>query len=157
MKSNLIVTVLIFALPLLAATPDSKVEGKFVVAGADAQLKYVRARRVKLDEKGKQGYAVLLSARPATGDIETWRTAEPSERGSFIVVLFEANGAVWVAELGHAKAKSGRFGVVTELQKVTFEVRDNRINGQVKTDGEQVFTEDHYTVDLSFTAPLEEK
>jgi hypothetical protein len=146
---------LLLALPLLAATTDSKVDGKFIVGSADAQLKHVRAKRVKLDEKGKQGYAVLLSAQPATGDILEWRTKEPSERGSFIVVLFESNGAIWVADLAHVKAKSGRFGVVTELQKVAFDVKNNQLAAHVKTDGEQVFTDDHYNVDLSFSAPLE--
>src|SRR5262249_49795589 len=146
---------LILAFPLLAATTDSKVEGKFVVGGMDAQLKYARAQRVKLDEKGKQGYAVLLSAKPATGDILAWRTAEPSERGSFICILFEANGAVWVAELGHVKAKSGRSGVVTELQKLSFDVKDNRLAAHVSTNGDQFFTQDHYNVDLTFAAPLE--
>jgi len=53
------------------------------------------------------------------------------------------------------KAKSGRFGVVTELQKVAFDVKDNRLTAHVKTDGEQVFTDDHYNVDLNFSAPLE--
>ena len=146
---------LILALPLLAAATDSKVEGKFIVGGTDAQLKHVRAKRVKLDEKGKQGYAVLLSARPSTGDILEWRTKEPSERGSFIVALFEANGAVWVAELGHIKARSGRFGVVTELQTVSFNVRDDGLMVHVKTDGDQLFTQDTYNVDLTFATPLE--
>jgi len=150
-----IALILILALPLFAATTDSKVDGKFIVGGADARLKHVRAKRVKLDQKGKQGYAVLLSAQPATGDILEWRTKEPSERGSFVVVLFESNGAVWVADLAHVKAKSGRFGVVTELQKVAFDVKDNRLTAHVKTDGEQVFTDDHFNVDLTFSGPLE--
>ena len=145
-------------LPLFAATnTESKVEGKFIVGGTDAQLHYVRAKHVKLDEKGKQGYEVLLSARPSAGNIDEWRTKEPSERGSFIVVLFEANGAIWVADLGHVKAKSGRFGILTELQKTAFEVRDNRISAHITTNGDQVFTEDHYQIDLTFSAPLEEK
>ena len=146
----------LFAICLFAAAePPAKVEGSFVVGGTDAQLKHVRAKRAKLDEKGRMGYAVLLSAQPAKGDIDAWRTAQPSERGSFIYVMFEPNGEIWVAELGHAKAKSGRFGVVTELQKVAFDVRDQRIKAHVKTDGEQTFTDDHYTVDLTFEAPVE--
>jgi hypothetical protein len=40
-------------------------------------------------------------------------------------------------------------------QKVAFDVRDNRLTAHIKTDGEQVFTDDHYNVDLSFSAPLE--
>jgi len=39
-------------------------------------------------------------------------------------VLFEANGSIWVAELGHVKAKSGRFGVMTELPKGCLDVHD---------------------------------
>jgi hypothetical protein len=155
LSRRITIITLLLTLPLLAATSDTKVEGKFVVGGTDARLKYVRAQRVKLDEKGKQGYAVLLSAQPVTGDVEGWRTKEPSERGSFIVVLFETNGAVWVTELAHVKAKSGRFGVTTEVQKVAFDVHDNRIAAHIKTDGEQVFTDDHYEVDLTFAAPLE--
>jgi hypothetical protein len=141
---------------VFGATPGaSKVEGLFVVARTDAQLKYVRAARVKLDDKGKPGYAVLISARPATGNISTWQTADPKERGSFIFVLFEPNGAIWVAELGHAQAKGGRFGVVTEIQKVAFEVRDQRLAAHIRTAGEQTFSDNRYSVDLRLEAALE--
>jgi hypothetical protein len=146
---------LLLTLPLLAATSESKVDGKFIVAGTDAQLKYARAKRARLDDKGKQGYAVLLSAQPATGDFLEWRTKEPSEKGSFICVLFEQNGAVWVADIAHVKAKSGRFGVVTELQKVAFEVRNGGIAAHITTNGDQLFTDDHYDIDLTFSAPLD--
>ena len=99
-----------------AAAQASTVKGKFVVGGADAGLKHVRAQRTELDEKTK-GFVVLLSAKPAEGDIADWRMADPEERGSFIFLMLEESGAVWVAELGHANAKTGRFGVVTELEK----------------------------------------
>ena len=147
--------VLLFAAMPLVAAGEGKVTGSFIVGGADAQLQHVRAKPAKLDEKGLQGYAVLLSAKPATGDILAWQTADPSERGSFIFLLLEKNGNIWVAELGHVKAKSGRFGVVTELQKASFEVQNGRIVAHLRTDGEQVFTDDHYKVDLTFDVPLE--
>ena len=148
--------VLLAALVIAAGAGSGKVDGTFKVAGKDAQLKHVRAKRVKLDEKGKPGYAVLLSAKPASGDIESWRTAQPSERGSFIYVLFEPKGDIWVAELGHAAAKGGRFGVVTELQKVSFDVNAQRLAAHISTNGEQTFTDDRYSVDLTFEAPVED-
>jgi len=153
---SLMVVTLLVALPVPGAPPAAgKVEGTFMVAGADAQLKHVRAARVKLDEKGKVGYAVLISAKPATGDISRWRLEDPSERGSFVFALFETSGAVWVAHLAHAKAKSRNFGVVTELQKAAFEVRDQRLLAKIRTDGEQTFTDDRYSVDLRFEAAIE--
>lgn len=141
-------------LPLPAAT-TGKVSGTFVLAGSDAQLKYVRATRVKLDEK-KSGYAVVISAEPPTGEIMDWKTAEPSKKGNFIHVMFESNGDVWVTELGHVKSSAGRFAVVTEVHKVTFDVHDGRLAAHIKTDGDQKFDEP-YNVDLTFEAPLEEK
>jgi hypothetical protein len=146
----------LFALAFLFATNDtSKVSGKFIVGGTDAKLKYVRAAAVTL-EKNKQGYAVLLSSMPAKGDILAWRTKEPKEAGgSFIVLMLESNGAVWVAEIGHLSSKSGRFGVVTELRKVSFEVKNGRASGHYTTGGDQFFTRDHYDIDVSFDAPLE--
>jgi hypothetical protein len=147
----------LLALPVGGKTAgEGKVEGSFVVAGVDAQLKYVRARRIDLDGKGKTGYAVLLSARMAAGDIAKWKTAEPSERGSFIYVLFDKNGQVWAAELGHRLAKSGRFGVVTELQKAAFAIRGRRLIASIKTAGDQTFFEDRYSVDLRFEATLDQ-
>jgi hypothetical protein len=144
------------ASPVPGATASAgKVEGSFVVAGKDAQLKHVRAKRVKLDEKGSTGYAVLLSARPATGDITRWELEDPTKSGSFVYVIFEKSGAVWVAHLAHAQAKSRNFGVVTELGKVAFEVRDQRLVAHVRTAGEQTFTDDRYSVDLRFEVPLE--
>jgi len=141
------------AAPLWAA-PQGTVQGSFVLDGVDAKLTHVRAARAALD-KGKSGYEVLLSARPADGDLSSWRTAEPAERGSFIHLLFEPNGAIWVADLGHAAAKSGRFGVVTELETVSFGVHGDRLTGHVRTRGEQSFGDDRYSVDLTFDAPLE--
>ncbi len=150
-------TVLLLAAHTVASAPASpgKVTGTFLVAGADAELKHVRAVRAKLDEKGKKGYAVLLSARPATGDISPWRMGDPKERGSFIYLMLEANGEIWIAELAHAKAKTSRFGVVTEVGKVAFEVRNERLVAHVRTAGEQTFTDDRYSLDLRFEAPLE--
>lgn len=139
------------SLPVFAS---GSVEGSFKVGGKDAGLKLARAAKVEL-EKGKPGYALLLSARPAEGPIESWRTAEPADRGSFIVVLFEEKGGVWVAELGHAAAKSGRFGVVTELAADGFVVKGEKVSAHLTTYGDQSFGDDTYSVDLRFEAPLE--
>ena len=133
-----------------------KVEGTFVVGGSDAQLKYVRAVRTTLDEKGKMGFALLLSARNATGDIAAWRTGEPSERGSFIFLILEPTGNVWVAELGHAAAKSGRFGVVSEVKTSGFQVQGDQLVVTVRTDGEQQFTADRYNINLKVEATIEQ-
>ncbi len=95
------VVALLIASPAMPESKPANVKGTFVVGGTDAYLKHVRAKRVKLDEKGKAGYAVLLSERPSTGDFSDWRTAEPSKRGSFIFLLLEKSGDIWVAELGN--------------------------------------------------------
>ena len=133
-----------------------KVEGTFVVAGKDAQLKFVRAVRTKLDEKGRMGFALLLSARNATGDISPWRTAQPSERGSFIFLILVPTSDVWVAELGHASAKSGRFGVVSEVKTSGFHVQGDQLVVTVRTDGEQQFTDDRFNVNLKVEATIEQ-
>jgi hypothetical protein len=142
--------------PAFTTAAAGKVDGTFVVAGKDAQLKYVRAVRTKLDEKGRMGFALLLSARSATGDIAAWRTAQPSERGSFIVLLLEQTGGVWVAELGHAAAKSGRFGVVSEVKTSGFKVTGDQLTVTVRTDGEQQFTDDRYSINLKVDATIEQ-
>lgn len=137
-----------------AATPPAEVQGRFLVGGADAGLRHARAARVEL-EPGKPGWAILLSAEPAAGAIDSWRTADPRERGSFVVLLLEEKGAVWVAELGHAAAKSGRFGVVTEVQVTGLAAAGGRLSGQLVTPGEQSFGDDLFSIDLKFDAPLE--
>jgi len=147
--------VVLFAAGFTTAT-TGKVEGTFVVAGSDAQLKYVRAVRAKLDEKGRPGFAILLSAREASGDISAWRTAEPSERGSFIFLMLEQNGGVWVAELGHAAAKSGRFGVLTEVKTSDFRIQGNQLAVVLRTDGEQQFTADRYNINLKIEATIDQ-
>ena len=146
-----------FLLVLAAAVSPAVVKGTFIVNGKDAGLRYVRARRDVLDEKGRHGYSVLLSARPATDDIRLWKTAEPSERGSFMYVQLEEKGPVWVAELGHEAAKSGRFGVVTELTADQFKVANGRLSAHLHTIGEQEFSADRYAVDVTIDVPLEEK
>jgi hypothetical protein len=149
-----ILTVLAAALMLGAADPG-KVAGTFLMGKTDAKLAHVRATRVVLDDKGKSGYAILLSARPAEGDISAWRTGEPSERGSFIYLMLEKNGAVWVAELGHSAAKAGRFGVLSEVSVDGLRVEGNRLSGRLKTAGEQEFSDDRYSIDLTFDVPIE--
>jgi hypothetical protein len=146
-------SVLAATLSLGAAPKD--VAGSFVMNGVDARLAYARAKAVEL-EKGNPGYLVLLSSRSAKGDIGAWRTGEPAERGSFIFLMLEKSGGVWVAEIGHAAAKSGRFGVVTELQVSDFSSAGDRLRGRVRTKTEQTFSDDRYKIDLSFDASLEQ-
>ena len=90
--------VLLFAaLAAGSSISAGKVEGTFVVGGTDAKLRYVRAIRTKLDEKGRTGVAILLSAREVTGDTEPWRTGDPSKNGSFIYLIL-TGWAVWIAD-----------------------------------------------------------
>ncbi len=150
------------ALPVAAAEPKKSaspgmVKGTFVVGGVDAGLKHVRAGRVKLDEEGTMGYAAILSARPADGELSQWQTEDPAKKGSFIYVVFEPNGAIWIVELGHANAKSGRFGVVLEVKAESFKVTGDRLSAHIRTLREQDFGEDRFTLDLTFEAPLEKR
>lgn len=149
----------ILTLPATAAEPKAespgKVTGTFVVGGKDAGLKHIRAGRVKLDEEGTIGYAAVLSARPADGELSEWKTEDPAKKGSFIYVVFEPSGAIWIVELGHANAKSGRFGVVLEVKPENFKVTGDRLSARIRTLREQDFGEDIFTVDLTFDAPLE--
>jgi len=69
--------------------------------------------------------------------------------------LFYAGPQLWVAEIGPAAAKAGRFGVVTEVQVQAFAVESGILKARVRTDGEQVFTDDRYRIDLQVAAPLE--
>ena len=103
------------------------------------------------------GYAALLSARLAEGDLERWQTADPAEKGSFIYAVFEPNGAIWIVELGHANAKSGRFGVMMEVKVESFKVTGDRLSAHIRTPREQMFTQDKYKLDLTFEAPLEKR
>lgn len=139
------------------AAEPATLHGTFVLGGVDAQLTHIRAKRVTLDDKGAQGYAVLLSNRPAEGEITAWRTAEPAKVGSFVHILFDQAGDVWVAELGHTARKGGAFGVVLELKKVAFEVKGERLSAHVRTVQEESFGDDTYTADLTFDVPLEGK
>lgn len=147
------IALVLLATPTLAAPPAS-VQGSFVVGGVDAVIHHVRATRAALDEK-TSGYAVLLSARPAEGDIAPWRIGDPKERGSFIYLMLEKSGAVWIAEIAHAGAQNTHFGVMSEVQVKSFSATGDRLAGQLTTNGEQTFTDDHYTIDLKFDVPIE--
>jgi hypothetical protein len=141
-------------------TQAPSVKGTFVMNKSDAKLAHVRATKTVLDDGKKQspGYAVLLSTKPAeAGDFSAWRMGDPHERGSFIYLMLESNGEVWIAELGHNARKGGKIGVVLEVKKVTFAVKDGRITGQYRTNREETFFDDRYTVDVTFDAPLEGK
>ena len=132
------------------------VTGTFILGGTDAKLTHVRVARFVLDEQTKKtGYAILMSAKPAAGDIKSWQTADPVERGSFVFLVLEPTGDVWIAELGHTARKGGRFGVMLELKKATFEVKGDRLTGHYRTSGEESFSDSKYTIDLTFSAPIE--
>jgi hypothetical protein len=137
-----------------AFSAPPEVQGSFVVGGVEAKLSHARAAQVDLDE-GKRGFAVLLSASKADGNILDWKTADPKERGSFIFLMLEQNGSVWVAEFGHAASKATRFGVVTEVQVQAFAVKGKLLTARVRTNGEQEFFDDRYRIDLEVAAPLE--
>ncbi len=136
------------------AAPPATIQGSFVVGGVEAGLHHVRATRVALDQQ-TSGYAVLLSAQPAAGEIAPWQSGDPLERGSFIYLMVESNGAVWIAEIAHAAAQNTHFGVVTEVQVKGFSVSGDRLTAQLTTNGEQTFTDDRYTIDLKIDVPLE--
>lgn len=143
-----------FTVPLGAQ--KTGVTGTFVLDGADAKLAHVRVMRTLLDDTTKkQGYAILMSARPVTGDIRSWQTADPAERGSFVFLVLESSGDVWVAELGHAARKGGRFGVVLELKKAAFAVKGDRLTAHYRTNGEESFGDSKYTIDITFDAAIE--
>jgi hypothetical protein len=138
------------------AAQNTGVTGTFVLGGVDAKLAHVRVMRTVLDEQTKKaGYAILMSAKPVTGDIRSWQTANPAERGSFVFLVLESTGDVWIAELGHAARKDGRFGVVTELKKAAFAVKGDRLTGRYRTNGEESFGDSKYTIDLTFDASIE--
>jgi hypothetical protein len=145
---------LLLALPGLAAGKPA-IQGSFIVNGKAAKLQHIRARWEPLDDKGTKGVGVLLSEEPSEGDMGNWRTAEPRKVGDFLYVIFDQNADVWVAELGHTAAKSGRFGVVIEIKKVAYQVKDGKIHAQIKTLREWDFGDDLFTVDLTFDAPIE--
>jgi hypothetical protein len=140
-----------------AANPPS-VKGTFVVGGADAKLSHVRVLQGELDgAKGKPGYTIILTEKPSSAPVQSWRIAEPGKTGSFIWMQLEPTGAVWVADLGHAKAKSGRFSVVTEVSAKDFKVAGGRLSAHITTNGQQTFTQDSYAIDLTIDAPIERK
>jgi hypothetical protein len=140
-----------------ASAQKAEVKGSLVLGGVDAHLAHVRAAKVVLDAKEGTGYEVVLSERPAAGALASWKTADPRERGNFLHLVFTAKGEVWVYEIGHAGAKNRPFGGVMEIQKVAFAVRGNQLTAQVRTLGEQSFSDDRFTLDLTFEATLEGK
>lgn len=146
----------LLSMPALAA-PKAEVKGTLVLGGVDAHLTHVRAAKVTLDATEGAGYEVLLSEKLAEGALSPWRTADPRKQGNFLHLMLTAKGEIWVYELGHAAAKSGRFGGMMEIQKVAFEVRGDQLTAHVRTPGEQTFSEDRFTLDLTFEAPLESK
>jgi hypothetical protein len=151
-----LVAAVLLSIPAQAA-PKAEIKGALVLGGVDAKLTHVRARRMVLDDKGSRGYAVLLSAKLAEGDFSSWRTADPQERGNFLHLILDEKGEVWVFDLGHTAAKNKRFGGVTEIKKVTFAVQSDQLTARVRTNGEQSFLDDRFTVDITFEVPLEGK
>ncbi|MEZ5456668.1 MAG: hypothetical protein R3F04_11250 [Lysobacteraceae bacterium] len=134
---------------------EGKVTGRFVVNGVEAHLQQVRAIEEALDANGTTGYSLLLSAQAASGAIAAWRTGDPAEQGDFIYLSLEKNGRVWIAELGHTAAESGRFGVVTEVSTSDFHVQDKHLKVKLSSNGEQVFTDDTFAIDLTIEAMIE--
>ena len=145
----------LIALLITPALFAAGIEGTFVVNGVDAGLKHIRAHREVLDDKGTKGVAVLLTERKAEGAIGDWRTADPQKAGSFVYAIFEPNGAIYIVELGHKNAESGRFGVLMEVQKVAYEVKGDTIKAHIRTPREESFGEDKFTVDLKFEGRIE--
>jgi hypothetical protein len=136
------------------ATPI--VKGTFVHAGVDAKLTHVRASRVKLSGVEQPGYGVLMTPQKVDGPLPEWQSADPAKRGSFIYLMLEPNGKVYIAQLGHeAVAEQGAYGIMQELKVEGLEVRPELIAGHIRTVGEQTFFDKPYSVDLQFAAPLE--
>jgi hypothetical protein len=92
--------------------------------------------------------------RPASrGDCDILRNCRAPSISVALFLVLESTGDVWIAELGHAARKDGRFGVVLELKKAAFAVKGDRLTGHYRTNGEESFGDSKYTIDITFDAP----
>ena len=57
----------------------------------------------------------------------------------------------------HELADTARGRRSGKLKKVTFALKDGRIIGQYRTNGEETFFDDRYSIDVTFDAPIEDK
>ena len=63
--------------------------------------------------------------------------------------------ADWTAELGHSTAPDDLFGVTIKVDVTAYEVKGDRIKAHIRTERQEIVSDNVCTLDLAFEADVE--
>ena len=128
------------------------VTGTFMGNGKPAKLAFVSARPGEPFD-GKSSILIVFTEKDHSKDPKPDFKAGFGDYGSALVISVFENGKIFSCQVAHAAHGKMPFSSSGSVSTAGFEVGEGRVEGEVKTDGEQKFFDKTWEVDLKFVAP----
>ena len=138
-----------------AAAADGTVTGKFLGNGKQGSLAHAVAVPAEEKWQGEDAFTVVLTEQaPKPGAKADW-DAGFGELGAALVVHVTKKGDLYGTEIYHPALEHKPFSSSGTLELEDFKLEGRKISGHLYTPKEDEFFGDHWSVDVTFSAPLE--
>jgi hypothetical protein len=146
---------LAFAAAAPAAAADGTVSGKFLGNGKQATLAHAVAVPAEEKWQGEDAYTVVLTEQPPKPDGKADWDAGFGELGAALVIHVTRKGDLYGTEIFHPALEHKPFSSSGTLELGDFKLEGGKISGHFYTKQENEFFGDHWSVDVTFSAPIQ--
>lgn len=145
-----LLAILGIGLPLVAAD-EAPVSGVFKGDGKDAKLAFIST--MKGEPLGdKPTIVIVMTEKDHSKEAKPQIKAGFGHFGSALILTVFHDGKIVGCEVAHAAHKKGAFSSLGSINMSDFKLGDGKIQGAVKTDGEQKTFGQTWEVNLKFQA-----
>ncbi len=138
-----------------AAAADGTVTGKFLGNGKQGALAHAVAVPAEEKWQGEDAFTVVLTEQaPKPGSKADW-DAGFGELGAALVVHLTKKGDLYGTEIYHPALEHKPFSSSGTLELEDFKLEGGKISGHLYTPKEDEFFGDHWSVDVTFSAPIQ--
>lgn len=130
------------------------VTGKFVGNGKEAKLAFISAysREAFAD---KPSLTIVMTEKDHSRDKKPDFKAGFGDYGNALIIsCHEEDGQIFGCVVSHSAHSKRGFSSVGAIRTSDFQISGGQVQGQLKTDGDEEFFSDKWTVDLTFAAPF---
>ena len=127
------------------------VTGKFVGNGKEGKLNFISAapREAFAD---KPALRIIMTEKDHTRDPRAEMKAGFGDFGNALIISCHEDGRIFGCEVVHTAHSKKGFSSVGSIETLEFQIAGGQVQGKLRTDGEQEFFGDKWSVDLAFAA-----
>lgn len=139
------------ARPKPAGPVKPVVTGSYLANKKPAKLAFVSARP-REEFNGKPSLVLIFTEKDHTKDPKADFNASFGRYGSALVLSLHEDGGIFGCVVGHEGLKRPGLTALGRVRTSAFEVGDDRVEGEVTTDGEDTAFDETWQADLKFVA-----